>query len=186
MRSSVADWLRFNAVGAAGAGVQLAALVVFRRELHLADVLAVALAVECAILHNFVWHERWTWRARALDPGQSVRRLLRFHAGNGAASLLVNVGLAWALVSEMHLHYLVSNAIAIAGCSVLNFWISDHLVFRKSPRPGYPGTPAAFPEGAQNGFRDGLRGQCADRGEVGVCAGRARGDREQPSPSGKV
>ena len=57
-------WLKFNAVGAAGIGVQLAVLVSLRAGLHLHYLLATALAVEATVLHNFFWHKRFTWADR--------------------------------------------------------------------------------------------------------------------------
>ena len=56
--------LKFNAVGALGAAIQLGALSVLRGWLHCGYPIATALAVEAAVLHNFVWHERWTWQDR--------------------------------------------------------------------------------------------------------------------------
>lgn len=46
-------WLRFSIVGALGIGAQLATLAFFHRALGLHCLGATALAVECAILHNF-------------------------------------------------------------------------------------------------------------------------------------
>ena len=54
-------WRRFNAIGTAGAVVQLGALnVLLACGLHY--LLATALAVETAILHNCCWHMRWPWK----------------------------------------------------------------------------------------------------------------------------
>ena len=56
--------LRFYTVGAAGIVVQLAVFTAFTRGLNAPYLLATAIAVELAILHNFYWHERWTWAER--------------------------------------------------------------------------------------------------------------------------
>ena len=48
-------WLKFNTVGAIGIGVQLAALAALKSGLELNYLLATGLAVEAAVLHNFVW-----------------------------------------------------------------------------------------------------------------------------------
>ena len=79
-------WLKFNFVGAIGIAVQLGALAFFRSVLQLDYLLATALAVETAVIHNFLWHERFTWRDRpAADLLQSLLRLAKFNATNGAA-----------------------------------------------------------------------------------------------------
>ena len=54
-------WFKFNLVGGIGIGVQLAALATLKSGLHLNYLLATTLAVETAVIHNFFWHERFTW-----------------------------------------------------------------------------------------------------------------------------
>ena len=123
--------LRFYAVGAVGVVVQLAALAFLTSGLHLDYLPATALAVEAAILHNFVWHERWTWadRTRSIAAGRAGR-LIRFHLTNGALSILGNLAFMEVLVGRLHVPYLLANGIAIALCSVLNYLAADRLVFR--------------------------------------------------------
>ena len=121
-------WWKFNFVGAIGIGVQFVALLVSKSVFHLNYLAATALAVEIAVLHNFIWHERFTWADR--NPRSSVfTRLVRFHLGNGAVSILGNLALMKVLVGYGHIHYLVANAIAIALCSLANFLLSDEWVF---------------------------------------------------------
>ena len=62
-------FVRFNAVGAAGIGVQLAALWLLTGVMHVHYLTATSLAVGTAIVHNFLWHRRWTWAERAGIPG---------------------------------------------------------------------------------------------------------------------
>jgi putative flippase GtrA len=128
-------WLKFNFVGGIGIGVQLAVLGVFRSLLHLNYLLATALAVEAAVLHNFVWHERFTWADRpAAHPVQSLVRLAKFNLSNGGVSIVGNLLLMRLLVGELHLNYVLANLVAVAVCSLVNFLLSDRLVFqRESP-----------------------------------------------------
>ncbi len=51
-------WDKFSAVG--GIGGQLAALTIFRSWLKLEYLLATGLTVEIAVIHKFLWHERFT------------------------------------------------------------------------------------------------------------------------------
>jgi putative flippase GtrA len=124
-------WLKFNAVGLIGIGVQLLALTILASGLKLNYLISTFLAVETAVLHNFLWHERWTWidRTRKNTAG-AIGRLIRFHLSNGLISIGGNVALMWLLVSQLDLHYFIANLIAIASCSVVNFLASDRLVFR--------------------------------------------------------
>ncbi len=121
-------WLRFNAVGLAGAGVQLGALAALQQWSDVPVLAATALAVEVAVLHNFFWHERWTWRTYG-TPG-FWPRLLRFHLGNGLVSIAANVIWMRLLTGPAGLHYLPANAISIGATPLLNFAISERLVFR--------------------------------------------------------
>ena len=120
-------WWKFNAVGAMGIVVQLAALTLLKSGVHLNYLLATALAVEAAVIHNFFWHERYTWADR-----ESTSRLIRFakfNLSNGAISILGNVALMRLLVGAIGLNYFIANGLSIAGCSLLNFVVSDRLVF---------------------------------------------------------
>jgi len=133
---SLLRWVKFNAVGGVGIGVQLAALAVLRSWLKLDYLLATGLAVEIAVIHNFLWHERFTWADRpATRPMQSLLRLAKFNASNGAVSMVGNLGLMRLLVGEMKLNYVASNLVAIVVCSLVNFLLSDRLVFDGEAKP---------------------------------------------------
>lgn len=124
---------RFSLVGAIGIGVQLVALALLRRA-GVDYLTATVLAVEITILHNFVWHERYTWVDRTqTSPRDWLRRLLSFNLTTGGVSLLGNVVLMRWLVGEAHLPVLPANLLAITGCWVLNFVVSDRVVFRRCP-----------------------------------------------------
>lgn len=126
-------WLRFNLVGAIGSVVQLAVLGILTGILKLDYLPATALAVEAAVLHNFLWHERFTWADRAsLTRLQALLRLLHFNLTTGAISILGNLLLMRMLVGQAHLPSLPANLISIAGCSLVNFLVSDTFVFRTS------------------------------------------------------
>jgi putative flippase GtrA len=125
-------WLKFNAVGALGIGVQLAVLLGLESGFHLSYLLATALAVEAAVVHNFLWHERYTWADR-VEPSlrSSLPRLLRFNLTTGGVSLIGNVALMKVMVGWCNVNYLLANCIAIATCSLVNFLMSEEWVFAR-------------------------------------------------------
>jgi putative flippase GtrA len=128
----VIRWLKFNSVGAMGVVVQLALLVALKEWARLGYLAATVLAVEGAVLHNFVWHERFTWKERAGGPaGQVLARLLRFHLGNGLISIAGNLALMRLLVGWWHVNYLAANIATIAICSAANFVAGEWFVFRR-------------------------------------------------------
>ncbi|MGB9237147.1 MAG: GtrA family protein [Terriglobales bacterium] len=123
-------WLKFNFVGGIGIFVQLAALTLFRAGLHLDYLLATGLAVETAVIHNFLWHERFTWRDRpSAHIRQSLVRFAKFNATNGAVSIVGNLLIMRALVGGLQMNYVAANLIAVAVCSLVNFVLSNWLVF---------------------------------------------------------
>jgi len=126
-------WLKFNFVGGMGIGVQLATLALLVHVLRMPYLWATVVAVETAVLHNFVWHERFTWldRTRSSTARQVGARLVRFHAGNGAISIVGNVLLMRLLVGAFGLEPLIANGIAIAACALLNFAAGEWFVFRR-------------------------------------------------------
>ncbi len=123
----LARWLRFNAVGLAGAGVQLVALRLLTAVFQIPYLTATALAVEIAVLHNFVWHEAWTWRG--IGGAGRYRRLVRFHIGNGLLSILSNVLFTWVFRQVLGMPLLAANTCAIASTAVLNFVVAYVWVF---------------------------------------------------------
>jgi putative flippase GtrA len=131
----------FLVVGALGFAAQITALAVLAGN-GWPPVAATAIAVEIAILHNFCWHERWTWRDRAADVHWSGR-LVRFHAATGVASIGANVILTAALVEIRHLQPVVANTLAVAIVSAGNFFIADRWVFARRT-PLIPGLAAVL------------------------------------------
>lgn len=130
-RNTGRRWLKFNLVGAIGIGVQLGVLALLRGGLGMDYLLATALAVEAAVVHNFIWHERFTWADRgSLTLAQSLGRLLRFNLTTGAVSIAGNLVLMRLLVGGAGLPFLPANLLSIAGCSLANFLLSDRVVFR--------------------------------------------------------
>ena len=121
----------FNGVGVLGFAVQLAALAALVRWTPLHYLVATAAAVEVAVLHNFLWHQRWTWRDRRSSVTSTILlRLGRFHLTNGAISIAGNLAVMRVLTGSLHVEPVTANAVAVVACSVVNFLASDTLVFR--------------------------------------------------------
>jgi putative flippase GtrA len=130
--STFVRWWKFNFVGLIGIGVQFTALFLLKSVLGFNYLFATALAVEAAVVHNFVWHEQFTWSDRVRSSWRhSLTRLLRFNLTNGAVSIVGNLALMKVMVGEGHMNYLLANAIAIALCSITNFLVSERWVFEK-------------------------------------------------------
>ena len=125
------SWLRFNAVGIGGVAVQLCVLWTLVNFAHLEYLVATACAVEVALLHNFVWHEAWTWRG--LARRDRWRRLLRFHLASGFLSIAGNTIFTWCFKQTLGIPLLTANIAAIAVTSLLNFAVASCWVFDSRP-----------------------------------------------------
>jgi putative flippase GtrA len=116
-------------VGAIGFALQLGALTLLTQAVGWPYEPATALAVALAVLHNFWWHERWTWRDRtAADPGLAGR-IARYCATTGATSIAGNLAMTALGVELFGWSPIVANVFAVAGSSLANFVISDRWVF---------------------------------------------------------
>lgn len=125
-------WWIFNLVGVFGFAFQLTLLFVIKRFFAVPYLVATVLAVEAAVLHNFVWHEQISWAdvtsaRRELWP----RRLARFHLANGLISIAGNASLTWLLVETLHFPYLAADGVAVVACSAMNYIACDKFVFAR-------------------------------------------------------
>src|SRR5438093_12853406 len=122
---------RFNVVGVLGFALQSGALFVLT---HIAPplgyLLATAAAVELAVLNNFVWHQRWTWRDRpSATRAETLRGLAKCNITNGAVSITGNLVLMSILVARLGLPIAGANVVSVAACSIWNFFVPDLTAF---------------------------------------------------------
>jgi putative flippase GtrA len=122
-------FVRFNAVGALGIGVQLATIWALTEGAGVPYVAATIVGVSLAIAHNFFWHLRWTWGDRLLTGSRAAQALLSFVIANGIVSFAGNLVVMIALVGGAGVAVLPANLVAIAACGLVNFWLGDRVVF---------------------------------------------------------
>lgn len=131
MAALLRRWLKFNAVGAIGICVQMLAVYLLGAVWKISSLWTTALAVEAAVLHNFVWHEHFTWADRHAEARvRALRRLLVFNLTIGAISIVGNLLCVWSFMHQFRAPLLVANLLAIAVCSIINFVVNDRIVFR--------------------------------------------------------
>ena len=124
-------WCKFNLVGAIGMAVQLSTLALLTRAAPGHYLVASAMAVELAILHNFIWHLHYTWRDRRTPA--VLPQLIRFHLSNGLVSIVGNLILMRLLVRQARLPIIAANMIAILCCSLVNFTLGNTWAFGPQP-----------------------------------------------------
>ena len=140
-------WIKFNVVGVLGFALQMSALFVLTRGgLRVSYLTATAVAVELAVLNNFVWHHRWTWNDRpATTKKEILRRLAKFNITTGLVSIAGNLLLMTLFVGHLGLPIVGSNVACVAACSIVNFILADRIAFNllASSPPGR--TPDSSP-----------------------------------------
>jgi dolichol-phosphate mannosyltransferase len=136
-RSVIGRFLRFGLVGLSGVGVDMAVLYLLHSPTSLLGLAwgltrSATIASEVAILNNFVWNDRWTFKdlsggQRAI--GQWVKRFIKFNLicllGLGLKLLILNL-----LFNAFHVNEYVANLLAIVLVTFWNFWINLKLNWR--------------------------------------------------------
>ena len=120
---------RFAMVGSFGFALQLGTLTLLTQAVGWPYEPATALAVALAVLHNFWWHERWTWRDRTASRRGLAGRIARYYVTTGVTSLAGNLAMTAIGVELLGWSPIVANAVAVAGTSLANFVMSDRWVF---------------------------------------------------------
>lgn len=130
-------FVRFSTVGALGLCVKFGVLILMNSVFGLGYLWATTIAVETAILHNFVWHSLWTWKDRSADlTGREIlARLVRLHLTSGAVAMATNLLVMRLLVGAAGMHYVLANALATVAASAVNFTLANWLVYVPR-RPG--------------------------------------------------
>jgi dolichol-phosphate mannosyltransferase len=124
-------WIKFNLVGVTGFALQSGALFLLTHMAYPINYLAAtAVAVQLAVLNNFVWHQRWTWNDRpSTTKKETLRRLAKFNITTGVVSIVGNLILMSVLVGRLGLPIVGANVVTVVACSVLGFILADRIAF---------------------------------------------------------
>ena len=127
-------WVKFNLVGLLGFALQTAVLFVLTHStLQVSYLAETATAVELAVLNNFVWHQRWTWKDRpSLTIRETLRRLVKFNLTNGLFSIVGNLVFMSILVGRLGLAIGPANVASVVACSIVSFILADRIAFERN------------------------------------------------------
>jgi len=124
--------IKFGVVGGLGVLINVGLLHVFTTYLHCDYKIGSILAIECALINNFLWNFFWTWNDRKSSSSNGIFFMfLRFHVSSGFTALIVNWGLLVLLTETVHMHYQMSNLIGITCGAFINFILGHFWVFPK-------------------------------------------------------
>jgi len=118
--------LKFGAVGVTGVIINTTILYVLSRWVGLPLLLSSAIAVELAIVSNFIWNNRWTFACRS----RSLARFVKFNVAS-LVGLTVNVTAVWGL-TRAGLYFLIANLVGIGVGVAVNYTGSAVWVWRRA------------------------------------------------------
>jgi putative flippase GtrA len=90
---------------------------------------ATVIAIELAILANFLTHQQWTWRDRSA-ASSVLERLIRFHALTAVTSIVGSLVITALLVETFGISPVIANIISVMMLGLINFVGADTMVFR--------------------------------------------------------
>ncbi|MBL1114760.1 GtrA family protein [Streptomyces sp. 110] len=120
--------LRFAVVGGGGVVVNTVVLFVLYHWAGLPLLAASSIAVELAVVHNYLLNDRWTFAVAT----PSLRRFIKFNV-SVLGGLGVNVLIVWTLV-HTGTHLLLANCVGIAAAFAVNFASSTGWVWGRRSR----------------------------------------------------
>ena len=120
---------KFCIVGLSGVIISEGVLWFFTEITSLLYLVSAVLSTELAIINNFTWNDVWTFRDRISDPSVKavLRRFLRFNL-TGIRGIAIGLTVL-AILTEVLIHYLISNLFAICVAVLWNYFMSTNLVW---------------------------------------------------------
>lgn len=119
----------FGLVGISGIVVNTAILAFLVWVVALPVWASSAIATEAAIISNFLFNDRWTFRAERAHRS-TWQRMLRFN-GVALGGLVITTGLLTLLTTYSHLPLLLANLLAIGSAVVWNYAMNSWWTWRR-------------------------------------------------------
>jgi len=136
MRARVVRILKFACVGCIGVGVNTGVLYILSRWMNLPLAAASALAVELAVISNYLMNARWTFGTQVA----SFRRFAKFNLAS-LFGLGLNVTIVWA-VTRLGIYFLAANLLGITAGFASNYalssiWVWGQVLWRANSFMGF-------------------------------------------------
>lgn len=125
-------FIRFILVGLSGMAVDMGMLYLFYDLLGIGLTRSALLAAEIAIINNFFWNDRWTFKDLANQQRGWRKVAKRFAKFNIIClmGLILKVLLLNLLFNGLHINAYLANFLAIIAVTFWNFWINLKLSWR--------------------------------------------------------
>ena len=123
------EFIKYAVVGASGALVNMGLLIILTRYLLIAVEYASPVAIETAIISNFILNNIWTFKNRSVKA-TIIIRFIRFHMVALIAGF-VNYIVLLALVFGVGLVDVLANIIGIASAMIVNYALNSSWTWRR-------------------------------------------------------
>jgi putative flippase GtrA len=124
------NFMRFLLVGLSGLVVNSLVLAAFTELTAIHYLISAVIATQASTLWNFGWTERWVFGQR--DTSHSFwQRMVSFLLMNNAMLLLRGPIIAF-LVSQLGVHYVISNLVSLFAMTVLRYLLADKWIWNKN------------------------------------------------------
>ena len=129
----VSRFLKFCTVGAGGVVVNMFFFWLFYKKLGMYSLVASFLAIQLAIINNFLWNDKWTWKERRKPgAGEFSKRLAKFAFASNLVSALGNLVGVFVFLNLLKWYYLFSNFLAISLGVILNFLVNHYWTYSQN------------------------------------------------------
>lgn len=128
----IGRFVRFGLVGLSGLVVDMGMLYLLYDVLGHGLTRSAIFAAEIAIINNFTWNDRWTFKdvaGKQRGWRKRIKRLAKFNIVC-LMGLILKILLLNALFNGLHLNAYLANFLAIALVTLWNFWINLKLSWR--------------------------------------------------------
>lgn len=121
--------IRFSIVGVIGAGINTGFLWLLTDLAGLFYLFSSAIAIEIAIIIQFILNDRWTFRERKTKHmKQFLERILKSNLWR-SGGLALNLAILYLLTEYASLYYLISNIFGILCSFILNYVFESRLTW---------------------------------------------------------
>ncbi|AAB90627.1 GtrA family protein [Archaeoglobus fulgidus] len=122
--------LKFASVGAFGALINTLILYIFTEYFRVYYIVSSILAIEIAIVVQFILNDRWTFRdKRSSDLRLFLFRLLKSNLWR-VAGIFVNISILYVLTELFKIYYIFSNFVGIGCAFIFNYIMESKLTWR--------------------------------------------------------
>ena len=124
------DFMKYSLVGVSGVFVNLGLYLFLTRYYEVSEVIAPLIAIESAMISNFILNNFWTFGKRVTQSRIRVK-FIKFHLVSGL-SALINYSVFLALFLVFGLFDILANLIGIGLAAIVNYLINSNWTWKNN------------------------------------------------------